>query len=131
MNFESIVTLKDLFYLFFGLILGLLFGIGIYWWPLGQLQNELTSLVNLVGKKYPRNSNVLVRSGTELKLVGVASYPNILTSDKEMSIWHDEGVGWFHTNQGWRRARVLQVFDSSFGASLHVYRICHLDLKLT
>ena len=132
MCIDSFITFKDCFYLFIGVVLGLIVGIGIYYWPLGQFSNEWKALWNLVRYKYPRGTAVIVINGTDLKRVGVATYPNYLDQDKEMKVWHDEGVDWFHTVNGWQRVRVVQVFfDNDSVQPPPVYRICYLDIKKT
>jgi hypothetical protein len=95
---SSFLTFKDLFYLILGIIVGLIFGVGIYWWPLGQFVNEWKALWNLARHRYKRGDTVTIKIGTDLIRAGVTTYPNLLAQDAEMTIWHDEGVDWFFTS---------------------------------
>lgn len=122
-------TFKDLFYLVLGLVLGLLLGIGIYWLPLGQFVNEWKALWDLIRKRYPKGALLTVKRGTDLVRVGMSTYPNLLNRDTEMAVWNDRGVDWFHTPNGWKRVRVLHIFDPKDEGIPPVYQICHLDIK--
>lgn len=112
-----------------GIILGLVAGIGIYWWPLCQFTNEWKAIFDLICNRYPRGFKLKIKEGTDLVRVGFATYPNLLIQDKEMALWHDEGVGWFHTFDGWKRVRVIQVYDPTENGVPPIYRVCHLNIK--
>lgn len=121
------VTFKDIFYLVIGLALGFLLGIAAYWLPLRQLGNELRALLNLVKKQYSRNEKVSILPGVALKSLDGALELLPVAHERELIIWHDEGVNWYHTDDGWKRARVLQVFQEN---QTTIFRCCHLDIKI-
>jgi hypothetical protein len=131
MNPDSMVTLKDCFYLILGVVIGLIAGIAIYWAPLRQFGNEWKAIWNLVRKRYVRGDSVRIKSGTDLKLYESNASNQVTTIIREttMTIWHDEGVDWLHTSNGWMRVRVLQVYDPTVNGTPPVCRICHLDIS--
>ncbi len=116
--------LKNILYLVAGLILG----IGIYWWPLGQFMNECKAIWHLLRNQYSRGKQLNISAGTDLYQVGVASQPLYIAHDKLMEVWHDEGVAWIHSSNGWIRAHVFHVYDLNI-SNAPVYRACHLYIK--
>lgn len=120
------ITSKDIFYLVIGLALGFLLGIAAYWFPLRQFGNELRALFNLVRKSYKRGDKVKICSGTGLKSLDGKLELLPVAEERLLIVWHDEGVGWYHTNHGWKRARILQVFQEH---QTTIYKCCHLDLS--
>ena len=113
----------------FGVVIGFLFGVLIYWLPIGQFFNEMQSLWNLVYKRYPEGTNIIVRGRIDLKPQNTAQSVLLLSRDTPMTVWLEEGIGWHHTHSGWLRARILQVWisDSKEEFPNH-YRICHRDI---
>jgi len=125
----SFVEAKDLFYLILGVVIGFFVGIAIYWLPIGQFLNELKSLWSLVSQKYPKGTEILVRSGIDLKPQNSALDVLFLPRDTLMTVWLDEGIGWHFTHSGWVRARILQVWiNESQDEVPNLYRICHKDI---
>jgi hypothetical protein len=124
------IELKDWVLFVLGIIVGLLAGIAIYWLPLSQFLNECKSLFNLATKRYPVGTPVTVRAGAELKPLenGTRIGTGFISQDANMKVWHDEGIGWFHTASGWSRSRILHVYFPLEGVVQPVYKICHLDL---
>lgn len=121
------VEIKDVVSLVVGLVLGVWVGIALYWLPLRQSLNEWKALFHLVCNRYKQGDIVTVSAGTDLKPVDSQLQIATVTSNSTMNVWHDEGVGWHHTHSGWKRARILHVFNQGSGVST-VYKICHLDL---
>jgi hypothetical protein len=124
------IELKDWFLFVLGIIVGLFAGIAIYWLPLSQFLNECKSLINLATKRYPVGTSITVRGGAELKPLdsGTRLGTGFISQNVNMKVWHDEGIGWFHTSSGWSRSRILHVYFPSEGGIQLVYKICHLDL---
>jgi hypothetical protein len=112
-----------------GVVIGFLFGVAIYWLPIGQFFNELKSLWSLVSKRYPDGTQITVRGGIDIKPQNSALHVLFLTRDTLMTVWLDEGIGWHFTNSGWVRARILQVWmNESKDEVPNLYRICHKDI---
>lgn len=122
------VELKDIVSLTIGTVIGLLVGVAIYWLPLGQFINEWRSIWHLTHKRYKRGDDIIIRAGTDLTLLG-SQQPTTAASNQDvvMKFWHDEGIGWYHTASGWKRARILHVFPAA--NTQKIYRTCHWDLK--
>lgn len=122
------VEIKDLLFLIVGMILGLLFGIAIYWFPLRQFKNELVALWNLSRIRYKQGDKIKVKAGVDLKPLNPNDKLATTGSNiQQMLIWNDEGISWHHTGNGWIRARVIHVARQTEELS-PVYKICHLDI---
>ncbi len=121
------VEIKDIVYLIIGLMLGLYAGVALYWLRLGQSVNEWNALTNLNLKSYKQGDAITVKAGTDLKPVNVALPPLTVVNNLSMHVWHDEGIGWHHTSSGWKRARIVHVYQAGDGIT-NVYKACHLDL---
>lgn len=122
------VEIKDVVSLAVGTAVGLIAGVAIYWLPLGQFTNEWLAIWNLTRKRYNRDDELVVRAGTDLKPLNPNLQAATVVQNTTMKIWNDEGVGWHHTHSGWKRARVLHVFDPSREGIQDVYKVCHLDI---
>lgn len=120
------IEIKDIISLTVGTVIGLLAGIGIYYWPLGQFLNECKALCNLTRKRYCAGDDVTVRAGVDLKPL-LQGNTKTTVRDVVLKVWHDEGVGWYHTRSGWKRARILHVYFPLEQIS-PVYRVCHFEL---
>lgn len=120
------IEIRDIVSLGIGTAVGLLAGIGIYYWPLGQFLNECRALWHLTRKRYRVGDEVTVRAGVDLKPL-VHGETKTTIRNTSLKVWHDEGVGWHHTHSGWKRARILHVYFPSEEIS-PVYRVCHLEL---
>lgn len=122
------VEIKDILSLAIGTVIGLIAGIAIYWLPLGQFTNEWLAIWNLNRKKYKLGEELVIRAGIDLKPLN-PNLPILMTTQNvTVKIWNDEGVNWHHTHSGWKRARVLHVFESSKQDIQNVYKVCHLDI---
>jgi hypothetical protein len=122
----ELITCKDVFYLIVGVVIGLMAGVAIYWLPLGQFCNEWKALWNLAYRRFNQGDVVKIRSGTQLESTP-ATYGYTVTPENRFLVWHDEGVGWFHTGFGWKRARILRVFLQA--QENIIYKVSHFDLE--
>lgn len=120
---------KDIVFLILGIIIGLLAGIAIYWLPLGQFINEVLAISNMVFNRYTRNDKLTVKPFVSMKPLDSQNQPIEYNCNHEMQVANDEGVGWHHTAKGWKRARILHVFDPMQEGSQNLYKICHLDIQ--
>lgn len=128
----SDIQIKDFVFLIVGLIIGvpvgIWIGIALYWCPLGQFLNEQRALWNLVFKRYRRGDSVTVRAGAELNPVNPVKMSKRTENDCQMVVCGDEGIGWHHTGEGWKRSRILHVCfanDTSMGGLPVIYKACH------
>jgi hypothetical protein len=118
---------KDLILFALGVIVGFLFGLVIYWLPLRQLRNELSSLKNLMLKKYTRGDEITVRVGVDLKPVD----PNFggplhIYQQTEMIVAYDVGVDWyFMSTSGHHRSRVVHASLKSQPGVPFLYKVPH------
>ncbi|KYG68758.1 hypothetical protein AZI87_05870 [Bdellovibrio bacteriovorus] len=119
---------NEIIWLGIGTAVGLLAGVAIYWAPLGQFGNEWKAIWSL-RRRYNQGDELTVRAGIDLKPLDSRVATATLMRDTQMKIWNDKGVGWHHTHSGWKRARILHVFDPATGGVSDVYKICHLDLR--
>lgn len=120
--------MKDAILLVIGVIVGFIFGVAIYWLPLKQFKRELSSLRDLVFKRYKRGDEILVRSGVDLKPVdpsfGGSSLP--LYQQTEMIIAYDVGVEWyFSSTEGHVRSRVVHASLKSQSGLPFLYKVPH------
>ncbi len=112
-----------------GVVIGFLFGITIYWLPIGQFWNELRALLSLISKRYPEGTEILVRGGIDLKPLDTNLRVQYAIKEQLMKVSLDEGINWHHTQSGWIRARVLQVWkDEREDVIPALYRICERDI---
>lgn len=121
------IEFKDLFFLAVGTVVGFIFGIAIYWLPLRQFINECAALVNLMSHRYREGDHVVVRSGVDMMPLDVTGSKVTTLRNCKVQIWNDEGIGWHHTHDGWKRVRILHVFETGNSVQ-NVYKVCHLDL---
>lgn len=119
------IVFKDIVLLVVGVVIGFVFGVAIYWLPLGQFLNEYEAIWNLVWKRYSRGDDLVVKAGTDFKSLGQDQTLHTITRNTPMKFWHDEGIGWYFTSSGWKRVRILHVYTES---SEQLYRICHKNL---
>ena len=119
--------MKDFVLFSLGIVVGFLFGVAIYWLPLKQFKRELSSLKNLVFKRYKRGDEILVKSGASLQSVDDYNEPPMpLYEQTEMIIAYDLGVEWFYTNSdGHIRARVVHASLKSQLGLPFLYRVPH------
>jgi len=122
------LTCKDILLLILGTLVGFFFSVGIYWAPLGQLFNELKAVWNLCRHRYNRGDTIQIRGGTTLYPLNVKQDRLLFIPNKEMKIWHDEGINWHHTDSGWIRARIVHIFNPEEKGIPSVYKACHLDI---
>lgn len=112
-----------------GIIFGFLFGLAIYWLPLGQFLNELKALRNLITQTYPQGKIIKIRAGTDLKPLDATRQPLTGLSDYDVGVWNDLGVDWHYTSAGWVRARILHVYPNPTSDERQdIYIACHLDI---
>lgn len=123
-NFGSLVTFKDIAYLVVGLALGILFGIAIYWLPLGQFQNEVKALKDLACRRFSRGDSLVVVLGCEL-CSSDGSWSRGFSEGDILKVKHDEGVSWFHTDRGYIRSRVLHVYAESNSSVIYMATSSH------
>jgi hypothetical protein len=118
---------KDLVLFVLGVIVGFFFGLVIYWMPLRQLRNELSSLRNLVFKRYNRGDVIVVKAGSDLKLVDPSlGGPLHVYSQTEMVIAYDVGVDWyFMSTGGHQRSRVVHASLQGQTGLPFLYKVPH------
>lgn len=119
--------MKDLVLFVLGVIVGFLFGAVIYWAPLKQFKNEMSSLYHLIFKKFRRGDEIVVVQGVDLKPVD----PNlgvlyINNTNTEMIVAYDVGVEWYFMSTGGHiRSRVLHVSLKGQAGIPPLYKIPH------
>lgn len=118
---------NEIGWLMVGTAVGFVAGIAIYWLPLGQFSNEIQALWNLK-RRYRTGDEVTVKAGTDLYPVDTKLRTVTISANKKMKVAHDEGVGWHHTHSGWKRARILHVYDPDQNNIPDLYRTCHWQL---
>lgn len=124
---KMIFELKDVVSLVVGTIIGLIAGIAVYWLPLGQFWNEWRAIWNL-RKNYKRGDQLTIKAGTDLKPVSSGQAVKSVSVSTRVEVWHDEGVNWHHTANGWKRARIIHVYEANLQGIQPVYKVCHLDV---
>jgi len=119
--------MKDIVLFTLGIIAGFLFGVVIYWLPLKQFRNEMSSLYNLIFKKFNRSDEIVVAQGVDLKSVDpTLGVLNISSTNTEMIVAYDVGIEWyFMSTGGYARSRVLHVSLKSQVGIAPLYKIPH------
>lgn len=119
--------MKDFILFLAGIVIGFLFGLIIYWAPLKQLKNELSSLKSLVFKKYRRGDEIRVIPGVDLKPVDPSLGSSLfVNSQAEMIIAYDVGVDWyFMSTGGHNRSRVVHASLKSQPNAPFLYKVPH------
>lgn len=100
--------MKDYVFLILGLILGLFFGLAIYWLPLGQFFNECGAIWSLACRRTTPNQKIKIGPGDYR--CSIPAYPMTISNTSIAYVWRDEGVTWFFSSKGWVRRRVLHIY---------------------
>lgn len=106
------------------------FGLVAYWWRIGQLRNEFSSLSHLFRVRFVRGDEFIIRAGVDLKAVD-GTGPYMVSSDSQMIFGYERGVDWiFCSQKGLIRTRVVYAsFKNDLNPIPKYYVVSHTYIK--
>lgn len=106
--------------------IGFGFGLVVYWLRVGQLKNEISSLLNLLKRRYVRGDEFTIKAGVDLKAAD-GSGTFMVTTNSQMIFWHERGVDWmFCSQKGLIRSRVVYAaFMNNQSAGSKLFLVSH------
>lgn len=117
---------QNLFWVF----VGFCFGLFVYWSRLGQVKNELSSILHLFTVKLHRGEEFVIKAGVDVKSIDGTSI-KATTADCEMVYGYERGVDWFFcSSKGLIRSRVIYAsFKNDTSRIPTYYIISHNYIK--
>lgn len=91
------------------------------------MKNELSSLRNLVFKRYKRGDQITVKQGVDLKLVDPSLGSSLLIYEQaEMIVAYDVGVDWYFMSVGGhQRSRIVHASLKGQTGLPFLYKVPH------